>query len=192
MTTLRDVLTRAGFTGAGLSTAEAVAEAESGGNARAHNGNAATGDNSYGLFQINMLGAMGPERRSEFHLPSNASLFDPETNARVAYALSKHGTDWSPWSTFKSGAYRRFLGGDAAVTDAPAGPSSSSSSSSSATPAVFGLPSPSSLAASATKLVVITAALAAGAGLVVLGLNKASGNPAGKATAGLPGLAGAA
>ena len=44
----------------------AIGLAESVGNPRAHNPNASTGDNSYGLMQINMLGAMGPERRAAF------------------------------------------------------------------------------------------------------------------------------
>ncbi len=47
--------------------AAAIALAESGGNSDAHNGNAATGDDSYGLWQINMIGAMGPARRVEFN-----------------------------------------------------------------------------------------------------------------------------
>lgn len=61
-----------------------IAGRESGFNPRAHNPNAATGDNSYGLFQINMLGAMGPERRRQFGINSNEDLFDPLTNARAA------------------------------------------------------------------------------------------------------------
>ena len=83
--------------------------AESGGRANAYNGNTNTGDNSYGLFQINMLGAMGPERLKQYGLSSNSDLFDPLTNAKVAFAMSHGGKDWQPWSTYKSGAYQRYL-----------------------------------------------------------------------------------
>lgn len=96
--------------------------AESGGNARAHNPNASTGDNSYGLFQINMLGSLGPARMRQFGLSSNEDLFDPTTNAQVAFRMSGGGRDWSPWSAYKNGAYRKYLNqfpGGAAKGKAP-------------------------------------------------------------------------
>lgn len=105
-----DVLRQAGFTGPQLQMANAIMLAESGGRPTAHNPNAGTGDNSYGLFQINMLGGMGPARRRQFGLSSNEALFDPLTNAKVAYQMSRGGTDWSPWSTYKTGAYRKYMG----------------------------------------------------------------------------------
>lgn len=108
---LRSILAKAGFAGGGLSMAYAIMMAESRGNSHAHNTNARTGDNSYGLFQINMLGGMGPERRAAYHLANNDALFDPLTNAKVAYAMSNHGTNWSPWSTYKRGDYKKYLGG---------------------------------------------------------------------------------
>jgi len=181
--TLRELLASVGFKGSALDTAEAVARAESGGNASAHNTNAGTGDNSYGLFQINMLGAMGPARLKQYGLRSNNDLLNPTTNARVAYQMSNSGTNWSPWSTFKNGAYRAFLGTDAPVTGAGSSLSATSpgaSSSTTATPAAFGLSGPD-LSAAIVRVVIIGAAVAAGAGLVMLGVNKATGNPAGKA-----------
>lgn len=111
MASLIDILRQAGFKGEGLRIAYAVAMAESGGRANAHNPNAKTGDNSYGLFQINMLGGMGPERRARYGLSSNEDLFDPLTNARVAYAMSNGGKNWSPWTTYKTGAYKSYYGG---------------------------------------------------------------------------------
>lgn len=89
--------------------AAAIAMAESGGNPNSHNGNAGTGDNSYGLWQINMLGSMGPSRRAQYNLPNNEALFDPVTNARVAVAMSNNGQNWGPWTTFTRGAYLRYL-----------------------------------------------------------------------------------
>ena len=124
---LLDLLYQAGFRGQGLDMAYAIAMAESAGNARAHNGNAGTGDNSYGLFQINMLGSMGPERRQQYGLSSNDDLFDPLTNARVAYKMSNGGRSWSPWSTYKNGAYQRYMGGSQTVSVTSSGSSSSGS-----------------------------------------------------------------
>lgn len=93
---------------ASLSTAVAVALAESGGNARSHNGNAGTGDNSYGLWQINMLGKMGPARRKQFGISSNEQLYLPATNAKAAYMLYKQSGGWGPWSAYKNGSYKQY------------------------------------------------------------------------------------
>lgn len=109
-----DILKKAGFTGNGLKMAYAIAMAESGGNANAHNGNAGTGDNSYGLFQINMLGSMGPERLKQYGLSNNNALFDPLTNAKVAFKMSHGGAAWGPWSTYTNGAYKQYYGGSSA------------------------------------------------------------------------------
>ena len=122
---LMSILKQAGFKGDGLKMAYAIAMAESGGNARAHNGNAGTGDNSYGLFQINMLGGMGPERRARYNLSSNDALFDPLTNARVAYKMSNGGKNWGPWSTYTNGAYQKYYGGSSASVKNSGGGSSS-------------------------------------------------------------------
>ncbi len=108
---LRDAASKAGFTGNALNTAVAIGMAESGGNAGEVNNNPGTGDLSYGDWQINMLGAMGPERRAQYGLSSNDALLDPYTNARVAYAMSNGGQNFQPWSTYKSGAYKQYLGG---------------------------------------------------------------------------------
>ena len=108
---IKDTLSKAGFSGSSLNMAYAMMMAESQGNARAHNGNAATGDNSYGWFQINMLGKMGPERLKQYHLSSNEDLFNTATNSRVAYEMSGGGKNWSDWSTYKNGDYKKYLGG---------------------------------------------------------------------------------
>ncbi|MGW5723787.1 transglycosylase SLT domain-containing protein [Amycolatopsis sp. NPDC003865] len=97
----------AGFRGQGLTTAVAVALAESGGRTTAHN--ATPPDDSYGLWQINMLGALGPQRRRQYHLKSDDELFDPATNARVAHRVSGDGHDFTPWSTYTNGAYEHHL-----------------------------------------------------------------------------------
>lgn len=44
-------------------------------------------DLSYGLWQINMRGALGPARRRELGLKRNEDLLNPLVNARAAYSL---------------------------------------------------------------------------------------------------------
>jgi hypothetical protein len=106
----------AGFSGKDLDIAVAVALAESrGGDPNAHN--AKPPDDSYGLWQINMLGSLGPDRRKRFGLKSNSDLFDPKTNARVAYGIFK-GSGWSAWTTYTSGKYKDFL---SSASSAPSG-----------------------------------------------------------------------
>lgn len=103
---IRSVAALEKFSGKDLDIAVAVALAESGGRTDAHY--VGPRDDSYGLWQINMLGGMGPERRQKFHLGSNSDLFKPSTNARVAYAIFK-GSGWSAWATYTSGAYKDHL-----------------------------------------------------------------------------------
>lgn len=100
-TQLAQLFHEAGFRGENLVSMVAISMRESTGDPAAFNGNAATGDKSYGLTQINMIGAMGPERREAFGLTSNEQLFDPQTNARVAFELSNNGTNLSPWGAYK-------------------------------------------------------------------------------------------
>jgi hypothetical protein len=97
----------AGVSGDNLAIAVAIALAESGGNTTSHN--AIPPDNSYGLWQINMLGSLGPARRSEFGISSNDQLYDPAVNARAMIKISGGGTNWKPWSTYTSGKYRVYL-----------------------------------------------------------------------------------
>lgn len=97
---LKDLLKAVGFEGKALKTAWAVAMKESNGRPVAHNGNSGTGDNSYGVFQINMIGSLGDVRRDKFNLESNADLFDPVTNAEIAFHMTNGGEDWSSWKIY--------------------------------------------------------------------------------------------
>lgn len=103
-------LQQAGLTGEALKMAWAIGMAESGGDPTAYNGDSSTGDQSYGLFQINMLGDLGPARLAQYGLSSNDELFDPTVNIRVMIEMSGNCTDWSPWSTYNRGDYEEFLG----------------------------------------------------------------------------------
>lgn len=96
-TELVELLKAVGFKGQDLKEAWAVAKKESNGRPLAHNGNSNTGDNSWGMFQINMIGELGQDRREKFGLETNAELLDPVVNASIAYYMSKGGQDWSSW-----------------------------------------------------------------------------------------------
>ena len=91
------LLSAVGFKGENLIEAWAVAKKESNGRPLAHNGNADTGDNSWGVFQINMIGELGEDRRKKFGLETNAELLDPVVNASIAHYMSRGGKDWSSW-----------------------------------------------------------------------------------------------
>lgn len=96
-TELRDLLYGVGFRGKALEVAWGIVMRESRGGPTAHNGNANTGDNSYGLFQINMIGSLGADRREKFGLKTNEELFDPVTNAQIAFHMSGGGEDFGAW-----------------------------------------------------------------------------------------------
>jgi hypothetical protein len=98
---LKELLQAVGFEGKALRTAWAVAMKESNGRPIAHNDDTSTGDNSYGIFQINMLGDLGADRREKFNLQSNKELFDPVRNAEIAFHMTAGGQDWSSWKVYK-------------------------------------------------------------------------------------------
>lgn len=89
-----------------IPTMTAIALAESGGRSKAYN---PTGlDKSYGLFQVNMYGGLGPARMKQFGLSKEQDLFDPTTNVKAAkQILGSQGL--GAWSVYKSGKYKDFL-----------------------------------------------------------------------------------
>jgi len=100
---LKKLLIEAGFEGRKLKEAWAIVMKESTGRPTAHNGNESTGDNSYGIFQINMIGSLGTDRREKFNLSSNTDLFNPLKNAKIAHYMSRGGEDWSSWDIDSNG-----------------------------------------------------------------------------------------
>lgn len=101
-------LRQAGFSEDLIPRMVAIANAESSLIPDNRNFNTGTGDQSYGLFQINMLGAMGPERRAQFGIESNEQLYDPLTNAKAAKAIyDQQGL--GAWSVHRSGAADQFM-----------------------------------------------------------------------------------
>lgn len=126
---LMQTLQNAGFKGESLNTAYGIVKAESGGRANAYN---PTGmDDSYGLFQINMENndprnpGMGNRRNADYlkkyasiGYTGPESLKDPYINSRIAYDISKGGTNFRPWTTYTSGKYLQHTSG---VTSANVG-----------------------------------------------------------------------
>lgn len=95
---LDSILRQAGFSGKGLAMAKAIVFYESTNRPMALN----KSSNCYGLFQINMTGSMGPDRRQKYGLKSNEDLYNPLISAQIAYHMSSGGTNWSAWSTEKA------------------------------------------------------------------------------------------
>ena len=90
----------AGFAGSDLVTAVAIALAESSGDPAIVGDLEITRGGSIGLWQINLY--WHPEYSKEL-------LLNPEANA-AAYAIYANADhSFSPWSTYASGSYRRFL-----------------------------------------------------------------------------------
>jgi cell wall-associated NlpC family hydrolase len=87
-TEIYNVALQAGFTPDQAVTWTAIALAESRGSTMAHN---PSGEDSRGLWQINVA--------SDVRDNPWGDLYDPLTNARAAYEISRHGTDMRPWTT---------------------------------------------------------------------------------------------
>lgn len=92
---LDNILRQAGFDGDGLKMAKAIVFYESTNRPMALN----KSSNCYGLFQINMTGSMGPDRRKKYGLKTNEDLYNPLISAQIAYQMSNGGSNWSSWST---------------------------------------------------------------------------------------------
>lgn len=111
----------AGFQGDDLTTAVAVALAESNGGDTAaynpeHQAGTPPGEGSYGLWQIYL------HAHPEF---IGWNLLDPATNATAAFRVySAAGNSFRPWSEYKSGGYTAYLDQARAgvMADASSGP----------------------------------------------------------------------
>ncbi len=83
---LFETFCRAGFPGKVATTMTAIALRESGGIPTAHNGNAQTGDNSYGLTQINLMDA-GVAKLMQANGLTPELLLTADGNAKGAFLL---------------------------------------------------------------------------------------------------------
>src|SRR5258705_11308066 len=102
MSSLKDILYKAGFRGHALNMAYAIVMEESGGRANAKNSVGNSAGVGRGIFQIN----------SYYHSEvSDAEAFDPLRAAKAAFRISHGGRNWSAWSTYDNGSYKKFYGG---------------------------------------------------------------------------------
>lgn len=93
--------------------AAAIAMAESGGDPGQVTND--SDDLSYGLWQINMIGTLGPDRRKKYGLPNNNALLDPRRNAMVMADISQQGGNFSAWTTYTDQKYKKFLKGQSVL-----------------------------------------------------------------------------
>lgn len=106
---LKELLRAVGFEGNNLKMAWAVAKKESNGRPLAFNNNTKTGDHSFGIFQINMIGELKNARIEKFELNSLSDLFNPVINAEVAYYMTDGGKNWSSWTNLEGERIKEFL-----------------------------------------------------------------------------------
>jgi murein DD-endopeptidase MepM/ murein hydrolase activator NlpD len=96
-----------------VSTMVAIALAESGGDPTIDTVKSGSDPDkknefSLGLWQINMLGRMGEERRKQFGISSNEELYDPVVNAKAALAiLNSQGL--GAWGAYTNNSYKDYL-----------------------------------------------------------------------------------
>lgn len=114
------------FTGDNTKSAimAAIAEAESGLDYTVINDTPATGDYSVGLWQINYYDGLYSSRAAQFGTPCQLARSGLGGQARAALAIQAQAGGYTPWTTYTSGAYRRYLHGGAPGSPPPsAGPS---------------------------------------------------------------------
>lgn len=99
----------AGFRGADLSTAVAVAIAESGGNTDALNANDTGGTRSFGLWQINSV---------HTDLLGSGNWRNAQDNARMAFTVFQR-QGWRAWGAFTNGSWLLFRARGRAAAGSP-------------------------------------------------------------------------
>ena len=94
---LATLMYKRGFRGQHLLNMMAIAGRESAWQPGAYNGVGV--DRSYGLFQINMKGSLGPDRLKKIGIQSNEDLYDPVNNVKGAWILGGGKSEnYKPWN----------------------------------------------------------------------------------------------
>lgn len=99
----------------------AIPSRESGYDTMAHNPDRSTGDNSYGLWQVNMIDQLGVNRRRALGISRDEELFDPVVSAKAAIQLvldgRRRGNPLYAWGGYKgkSNTYNVSTQADAAA-----------------------------------------------------------------------------
>jgi Lysozyme like domain len=99
---MEEIAITEGFTGENARVMAAIAEAESGGNPHATNHNR-NGSIDYGLTQINTV--------HDVHLGEGwaRQALNPQIAFAHAHVIWKQAAGFHPWTTYNSGAYKRYL-----------------------------------------------------------------------------------
>jgi len=97
----------------------AIGSAESSLDVTVINDTPATGDYSVGIWQINYYGSLYASRAAAFGTPEQLIQGGFTKQAIAAIAIGQGG--FSPWSTYNSGAYEKYLNGFTPPSGAPAG-----------------------------------------------------------------------
>lgn len=97
---LEEAAKKAGFSGEALRMAVAIGLAEGGGAGTRHTNSDKRRTVDRGYWQWNNY--WHPE-------VTDAMADDPYASAQQLYRVSGGGRNWSPWSTYKNGAYRQYL-----------------------------------------------------------------------------------
>ena len=100
----------AGWTGNDLVTAVAISFAEDISHDTLAQYKPGTGEDSRGLWQINIGGGLWAQRRVQYHLGTPDDLYIPYTSARVAHAIYiDAGRTFRDWSTYIHDTYLKYL-----------------------------------------------------------------------------------
>lgn len=157
------ILRQAGFNDTGAVTMTAISGAESGWDDTNVGDQSLVDDTwgtSFGLFQIRTLKAQtGTGGIRDIQALAGNDL----NQARAAYAISRSGTDFSPWTDYTNGEYQQFLAQARAAAGGSAGAGA---------PAITPVGLTSSIFGSVRSLVITGLIVAGGAALVVAGLVK--------------------
>lgn len=97
----------------------AIASAESGLDYRVINDTPSTGDYSVGMYQINYYGNLYGERAAKFGTPQQLIQGGLTRQSIAAMEIGQGG--FTPWSTYTSGAYIKYLNGYSPPSGAPPG-----------------------------------------------------------------------
>lgn len=105
----RQYAQKAGFSGQSLNIIVAIAQAESGLDTQATHNNS-DGSIDRGILQIN----------DKAHPDvSSTCVFDPTCAFQAGYRISSNGTDFTPWSTYNSGAYLKYMSSSTSTQSTP-------------------------------------------------------------------------
>jgi hypothetical protein len=149
--------------------ASAIALAESSGEVDAKSPVEDEGSYAEGLWQIET-----PMHNSQ--LPGG-NPYNPLANAEAAVAISNHGANWTPWETFTSGAYKRYLGNGgsgSATTSTKTSTKPATKAKTNNNPLLPGGPE-SHGSGEALKDLAYILLFAIGAGLLYMGITRAAG-----------------